>query len=233
VQQRAKSSYIFRLAVAQMWRWSAGRLFFGTITFQENILEKAEAMRRFRSLKDRLRRSGKRFSFAGVWQRQKRGAWHFHFFTTDFLNVEWFRPMAVASGFGPQMFFERIGNSSFQRPWLVDVAKSIRYVCRYMERDCNTGDYENETLVSYGGGTRCGNTRFYWNTLIRKLHRLGCDEWMYMNTGEPVYAQSFDILVNVGFGSLSDEEKAACFQDQTFYQWFFGPPGLNNPLQPF
>jgi hypothetical protein len=48
-----------------------------TLTFAENITEKAEASRRFNSLRTAFAKLGVR-SFLGCWERQKRGAWHLH-----------------------------------------------------------------------------------------------------------------------------------------------------------
>ena len=48
-----------------------------TLTFAENITEKAEASRRFNSLRSALSALGIR-SYMGCWERQTRGAWHLH-----------------------------------------------------------------------------------------------------------------------------------------------------------
>jgi hypothetical protein len=48
-----------------------------TLTFAENITEKAEASRRFNSLRPALFSLGI-LSFIGCWERQARGAWHLH-----------------------------------------------------------------------------------------------------------------------------------------------------------
>jgi len=48
-----------------------------TLTFAENITEKAEASRRFNSLRSALVDLGI-LSYIGCWERQKRGAWHLH-----------------------------------------------------------------------------------------------------------------------------------------------------------
>ena len=50
-----------------------------TLTFAENITEKAEASRRFNSLRTALAGLGIR-SYIGCWERQTRGAWHLHLF---------------------------------------------------------------------------------------------------------------------------------------------------------
>jgi hypothetical protein len=48
-----------------------------TLTFAENVTEKAEASRRFNSLRTALFGLGIR-SYMGCWERQTRGAWHLH-----------------------------------------------------------------------------------------------------------------------------------------------------------
>ena len=48
-----------------------------TLTFAENITEKAEASRRFNSLRSALFALGI-LSYIGCWERQTRGAWHLH-----------------------------------------------------------------------------------------------------------------------------------------------------------
>jgi hypothetical protein len=48
-----------------------------TLTFAENITEKADASRRFNSLRPALLALGV-LSFIGCWERQMRGAWHLH-----------------------------------------------------------------------------------------------------------------------------------------------------------
>jgi hypothetical protein len=75
---RAKKRFAVQKDVegfARQWgEDSCGEL---TLTFAENITEKAEASRRFNSLRPALFALGV-LSFIGCWERQMRGAWHLH-----------------------------------------------------------------------------------------------------------------------------------------------------------
>jgi hypothetical protein len=75
---RAKKRFAVQKDVEGFARqWSEDNCGELTLTFAENITEKAEASRRFNSLRPALFALGV-LSFIGCWERQLRGAWHLH-----------------------------------------------------------------------------------------------------------------------------------------------------------
>jgi hypothetical protein len=76
---RAKRKFAVQEDVAGFARQWGGEDYCAelTLTFAENITEKAEASRRFNSLRTALFGLGIR-SYIGCWERQQRGAWHLH-----------------------------------------------------------------------------------------------------------------------------------------------------------
>jgi hypothetical protein len=75
---RAKKRFAVQKDVEGFARqWGEDRCGELTLTFAENITEKAEASRRFNSLRPALMALGV-LSFIGCWERQMRGAWHLH-----------------------------------------------------------------------------------------------------------------------------------------------------------
>jgi hypothetical protein len=75
---RAKKRFAVQKDVEGFARqWGEDRCAELTLTFAENITEKAEASRRFNSLRPALLALGI-LSFIGCWERQTRGAWHLH-----------------------------------------------------------------------------------------------------------------------------------------------------------
>jgi len=251
---RKKSIYIFELAVRELARTGGGTnyLRFCTLTFAENVAEKKEAMRRWHCLRDRLRRfyakkAAKRkgtegaleaedFQAAGVWQRQKRGAWHLHLFVNIFIPVAWLRAAAVECGFGQQMRIDMIGDEGCGVPGHVgDVRRAVRYATRYAVRDVETGEYAGEALFTYCGGVRRGSTvNFHWASGLRSLWRRGCSWWSENVRDGETTKQPFWLLVAIGFDNLSDEERAYYMKTyDSVYRWWFGPVGPGNPLEPF
>jgi hypothetical protein len=75
---RAKKRFAVQKDVEGFARqWGEDRCGELILTFAENITEKAEASRRFNSLRPALFALGV-LSFIGCWERQMRGAWHLH-----------------------------------------------------------------------------------------------------------------------------------------------------------
>ena len=75
---RAKKRFAVQKDVEGFARqWGEDRCGELTLTFAENITEKAEASRRLNSLRPALFALGV-LSFIGCWERQMRGAWHLH-----------------------------------------------------------------------------------------------------------------------------------------------------------
>jgi hypothetical protein len=230
---RKKTGYLVGIAAEELRRTvKSGQLCFITLTFEENVQEKSEAMKRWHRLAERLRRRYPRLRGVGVWQRQQRGAWHLHLLVnTGYVPLEWFRPAAVACGFGRIMKLEIVGYMPGFREDR-SLRSAVAYMVRYVTRDLEVED--GVAVVTYFGGARCGSVKFSWNGGLNFLYRRGCGEWVGMETGEPVRGLPFWFLVRVGWESLSvrEQDELLC-RDVSVMRWWTGPPGPGNSFEPF
>jgi hypothetical protein len=166
------------------------RCFLVTWTFRENITDKKEAMQRWKPVRDYLVRQG--VDFVGVWQRQKRGAWHFHALVNLRLNVVTLRAFCVERGWGSQLNIELIGRGSDR---FSDAATAVRYLCRYLTRDY--GEVGRSRLTSGLDSNSVGNTRFSWVGGRAHVWRVGCAAMAKKAKGywRPLWGERGDILL--------------------------------------
>ena len=147
-------------------------LFLLTGTFHENITEKAEAQKRFKCIRDYLTSRG--IDFDGVWQQQKRGAWHYHVFINRYLDIAAFRSFVTKRGWGTFCNVEPVGNhhggSKFQ-----SVEGAVRYVTRYLTRDY-CGHVPLRVRLTIGRKVNSvGTTKFSWVGGLARVWRMGCN----------------------------------------------------------
>jgi len=165
---RPKSKYLAEVSLLQFFtRWYP-HVWYLTFTFQENITDKAEAERRFKPLKDWFARRG--VAYYGVWERQKRGAWHIHLLVNRYCDVNTLRPFLTLRGWGTQMRFERVGKGS--RRW-GDPEKLVKYLLKYLSKQA-TEDFPGRTRATTAGhDSKAGTVNFTWNTEVARLWREG------------------------------------------------------------
>lgn len=170
---RPKSKLV---AAASLWNFIARwfpHVWYLTFTFHENVTDKAEAERRFKPLKDWFGRRG--VEFFGVWERQKRGAWHLHILVNRYCDVNTLRPFLTLRGWGTQMRFERVGKGSrrFGNP-----ESLIKYLMKYLDKQ-HTDDFPGRTRATVGThSSRAGTVQFHWNTEVSRLWRQGKDAFV-------------------------------------------------------
>ena len=157
------------------------------MTFHENITDKTEAQRRFKPVGDWLKRRA--IEWNGVWQRQKRGAWHLHAFINKRIDIVEFRAFAVGRGWGQFINVEVVGQHNGYRSHFT-IEGAIAYVCRYLTRDY-CGEIPARVRLSGGvASTKCGTTRFRWVGGLAKVWRLGCKELGYVPNYRDYKAQN-------------------------------------------
>jgi hypothetical protein len=202
---KGKLSYAVGLAVAEIVRTSK-RPTFDTFTFAENVTDKKEASKRWRVLKERLKRYYPGLRSVGVWQRQKRGAWHFHALFDRMLDVNLVRPWAIAVGFGPQLNMRPVSTQAgFRNQW--SASRVARYITRYITRDVEGLD-KGVRLVEYCGDARKATVAFRWANGIAYLWRTGRAEWnrIYGIDETPKFDE-FWVVVRLGWEVLEETER--------------------------
>lgn len=157
------------IAQQSLTRFFARRdvVYYWTLTFAENLLDKAEAERRWKPIVDLIkRRGGEHLEF---WELQERGAWHVHFVTDIYIDVVWFREWTVKRGWGPIMKVKAVRSPRRWNPdkhtWERDdrlEAGLIRYLLKYLTK-CFRQTIAFKTKA-FGGTVRSkvGNTHFKW-----------------------------------------------------------------------
>jgi hypothetical protein len=158
-------------------------VWFVTMTFHENVIVKKEAMGRWKPVADWLKRHG--IDWCGVWQQQKRGAWHHHFLVNKYINVVAFREFVVARGWGQFVNIEPVGpqhgGRRFQEP-----ARLVKYLTRYLTRNFCDHVPGRVRLTSGRGDNKVGTTRFQWVNGLAKAWRLGCEDFLNANGVNPL-----------------------------------------------
>lgn len=166
---RRKTSYVTELQLRAFLRHHLPNVWFLTFTFQENVVDKAEAMRRWKPVADWLDRHG--VVWCEVWQQQKRGAWHVHILVDRYCDVNLLRPFCVARGWGNQSpQADRVGSGSYR--WQ-NPEKLVKYLCRYLSRAMCEHVPARVRLTGGKSITKCGTTKFHWNTSLSRLWREG------------------------------------------------------------
>jgi hypothetical protein len=181
---RAKTKYLFEESLRAFLKAYAGRAVLLTLTFQDNVTDKAEAERRFKPVKDWL--VARKFFGLGVWQRQKRGAWHLHLVLSDnmlaYLPVNLLRDFAMRCGWGSFCNIRLIRRTENGENVVGEyqegrgVRNVVAYLSRYLVRDLGDGQDKRVRLVCWVGRRRVkkGNVRFAWTHGAARAWRLGC-----------------------------------------------------------
>jgi len=142
------------------------------MTFHENVIEKKEAMHRSKPVADYLKRHG--IDWCGVWQQQKRGAWHHHFLVNKYISVVAFREFVVSRGWGQFVNIEAVAKQHRGRRFQ-DVRQIVRYLTRYLTRDFCDHVPRRVRLTSGRASNKVGTTRFQWLNGFSRAWRVGCD----------------------------------------------------------
>jgi len=160
-----------------------------TMTFGENLVDKSEAEIRWRRLRARITRRFRslniHLAFCGAWQRQARGAWHFHAIVNHPIDVNWLRPVAEACGFGRQIRLDYIKPRNGYRH--LGKSAAVNYIARYVSRDIGDEDENVRVTFAYDSLPLCKDEHGRYirpnRTKVRgwtfvgglaRLHRLGC-----------------------------------------------------------
>lgn len=225
--RKGKLAYAVTLGIAELCRSSKGIPVFATFTFRENITDKAEASKRWRRLKERLRRGiGARsvvpLQGVGVWQRQKRGAWHLHYVFNQFLGIVELREAAEACGFGPMLNLRFI-KKGVNAPGLWKPQRVVSYMVRYLTRDLDDQD-KHVRAVDYLG-TRRATTSFGWANGFAKLYRAGRAAWSDLyaeDLGQPCL-DNYWFIIRLGWEVMSYEEKSFIAQSSDAVKRWWDP----------
>lgn len=153
---------------------------FLSITFRENVTDKAVAEAAWRPVREWFNRRGIRY--LGVWEEQRRGAWHLHLVLSCYVDITKFRAFAMSVGWGPIMKIKRVlvEVDDFHAPEPAQVESSIaklkRYLGKYLQKGHRGGGNRYCKLTVYGKGDRKCSMTFAWAFENgARLWRLGCD----------------------------------------------------------
>jgi hypothetical protein len=184
---RAKTKFLFEESLRRFLEKYAGRCVLLTLTFKENVTDKAEAERRFKPVKDWL--VARKFFGLGVWQRQKRGAWHLHLIASDnvfaHVPINLLRDFAVGRGWGSFLnvqFIKRTEHGENLVSYYHGKTRKtcwrnvIFYLSRYLSRDVENVQDGRVRLVCWVGQAvvKIGNVKFSWVNGAGRAWRLGC-----------------------------------------------------------
>lgn len=214
-----KVTYAVDLAVKELVRTSPQPIF-ATFTFQENITDMNEAKRRWHRLRERIKRLYPRIRGVGVWQRQQRGAWHFHCVFDRPIPVEWLRPAALECGFGTFVNLQRLKAVNGYRP--PDLKRIIGYITRYLAKDLGGDNDAWVRTVTYIGNGRVASCRFGWARGMGKLYRLGRSIYFELFQTLPRF-DSYWLIVRIGWDLLSEmEQDAMLSRGGPVRKWWYG-----------
>lgn len=202
----AKTAYLAEQSVLQ-FVGNHAVVFYWTFTFQELVLDKEEAEKRFRPLVDLFRRRGaKHLAF---WEPQKRGAWHVHLLTDKYFDVVWLRPWLMKRGWGPQMKVKVVqkGSQWVQgKGWVTDDS-GVRRLCWYLRKYLTKSlSASTDGKKAFGGSVaaKAGTTRFKWNPRtdnpLSYLYFYGARLYRELHGENPRWRG--DCLLNSGLFSL-------------------------------
>ncbi len=174
MSSRSKTRYGFQQAsirfLRQFWRTSK----FLTLTFEENVTDRAEANRRFKVVEDWLSR--REVVWLGVWERQHRGAWHVHLLISHRVQIQELRSFIVRRGWGRICNIRNTGSDVVGRgaqgrryawpknPNDSDFAHCAKYLAKYLDKHDieNDGMLRKFSLVVGSRSVRCWSTAFAW-----------------------------------------------------------------------
>lgn len=164
---RGKTYFAATQTLEAFIRNSAGgrAVYYWTLTIAHNETDKATAESMLKPLKDLIRaRSG---HIAGVWERQERGAWHTHFVTDVYLDVNVLRPFLVERGWGPQMKVRRLQTvmRCVDGQYVADVGnlkRLIRYLAKYVCKALTDDQGERVRPFFCSQAVKKATVRFAW-----------------------------------------------------------------------
>lgn len=168
---RRKTSYVTEIQLRAFLRHYLPNVWFLTFTLPGGgeSLSKVEVMKMWKPVCDWLNRHG--VIWVEVWQLQKRGAWHVHILVNQYCDVNQLRPFCVARGWGSQSpQADRVGAGSYR--WQ-NPERLVKYLCRYLTRAMCEHVPARVRLTGGKAVTRCGTTKFHWNTSLSRLWREG------------------------------------------------------------
>ena len=191
---RAKTAYGCGRGLLNFLRsnWQGAK--FLTLTFKDNVTSRREAGRRFKPARDGLERRG--VKGLGVWQRQKRGAWHVHLLISTRINIGEFRRFVEQRGWGK---FVNIRNCGNRRRWNggswvyywegiptdAELCKVGNYMARYLHKSDEADIWEDgedkfSRVVTIGEGSKSWSVDFTFTHGNARAWRLGCEEFVGM-----------------------------------------------------
>jgi len=180
---------------------------FVTFTFKDNLTDKKEAATRWRRLKERLRRAYPDMCGVGVWQRQKRGAWHLHMiFDRCWLSVGDLRSDAVDCGFGTFVDVKKISRGGVNGFRPLEPSQVGRYLVRYMIRDARAQEEKGVRLSEYFGDAGVSTTTFSWADGLARVWRAGCEMWVTVHGMLPRFTD-FESVLDYGWHSCSEVDR--------------------------
>jgi hypothetical protein len=213
---RPKTAYLVAVSVEWLLR-RFQRCTFVTITAKECLADLHEAKRRFIPVANWFRR--KNLVGVGVWQLQRRGAWHLHVLVSGRVEVAELRPFAVARGWGSQLNVKAVyAYKNRPETFALQVKRLGDYVSRYVTRDLSGN--RGYQLVTYVGGARCGTVRFGWVGGVAKVWRIGCEMFYEMFKRFPRWGDS-EFVLRLGL---------ECVWGQSGFEWVAEHPALGGRL---
>ena len=168
---RAKTEFLTKVRLERFLSLNLPNCWLVTMTFHENVIVKQEAMERWKPVADWLKRHG--IDWCGVWQQQKRGAWHHHFLIDKYIEVVGFREFIVARGWGQFVNIEAIGGQHGGRRFQ-DPKRLVKYLTRYLTRNFCDHVPRRVRLTSGRASNKVGTTRFQWAGGLARVWRTGC-----------------------------------------------------------
>lgn len=121
---------------------------FLSITFAENVTDKARAERSWRPVREWFNR--REVAYLGVWENQTRGAWHLHLLLSRYIDIRVFREFAVSVGWGPIMRIDRVTFKvdDFNAPDPKQLASQVDRVKRYLLKYLRKGQWSSDGVQS-------------------------------------------------------------------------------------
>ena len=219
----ARTAFAVQLAIEYLAR-EFTRCTFCTFTFHENITVKREAAERWEPLKKRLKRKFKSLMGVGVWQRQKRGAWHLHMVMSQRVAIEWLRAAAMDCGFGSFINIKYVDSSdkarvhNFKDAKIVGAKDVASYITRYLWRARDSKD-KGVRLTEYLGKCRISTVRFSWVGGMSRVWRAGVAAWVELWGCEPSF-EGWENVISLGWGSLGrDEREKLMRESRKVFEW--------------
>jgi hypothetical protein len=223
-----KLRHAVEFSIRELCRHSKCPVFL-TLTFKDNVTDKADAEKRWSRLRERLRRKYPDLSGVGVWQRQSRGAWHLHAIISQPMPVDWLRPAAVECGFGAFVDLKFVNQRDGFRG-MGGPEKCARYMARYVTREWRDDRDKSARLVCYIGDGRSSSVRFSWVRGLHQLWRIGRAQWWDIFGATPKHGE-WMFVVRLGWECLDEYEQEVLLQSSRAVRQWWNPEEF--PPDPF